>query len=823
MVFLLGVHNVKSYLVERGLLNQVGQNLLQIEPRSSKNFNLLVHSNHRQFLVKQEPHDQDGNANGDLLNEWRIHQFVQGQSAFHYLQPLLPEVLDCDAKHAILIFNYLKEYCDLDTFYRQAQNFPQVIPTLIGVALAEIHRATFNSTEYSAYTANLDPSEAEALKYTPQFGSELEQLTPEIFSTVATEGLKFYELYQRSQELQTAIAQLNQQFEPCCLTHNDLKLGNILLHNNWKSILLESYPLKKNSSDVAKFTRLDTLILTKSIIRLIDWEKWIWGDPALDVGTVIAEYLKRWLESLIVHRDLDIETALQLAAVPLEQLQPSICAFMQAYLHHFPQVLDRFSNFLQRVMQFTGLALIESIQARLHYYEPFGNVGICKLQVAKMLLCYPEQSISTVFGMSEAAVKHLSKQPLKVQLDPIQAVSSWGRIKPQPATSLSPVVCSRSSDQFVESPVEPSLKLGVEATIKPTIALYDTRLWELVCHIQITADGFMHQTSGSSMKLSDDTENRLQQLSPTFQKKYLSQRLRDFLYDIYFSQEALLGNNSEINFDSINSDSNDYFKVLQNNTLRGVDLTFFEALDQSNCGQGHFDPGWQILSVNECLIVTKDGLTLEVDPNSHLLISEPLSNQSLKFGNQIAIRLPKNRFESGFYVAIGDAGAVSEDELAIEIYLNISAEAAAPLMHHLTQQLNMIGIPFSFKVLLDPSEYGRYDSAILQVARNHFADLRPILHQVYEETKSHFKSAVPLLTKCLAPGMGLAEEPQTEPRNFGIHRCQIIVNALLAADNSPTQRLTAIYQQFSELGIHWQQPYLNPDSEDIYLLESQLP
>lgn len=40
-----------------------------------------------------------------------------------------------------------------------------------------------------------------------------------------------------------------------------------------------------------------------SIIRLIDWEKWTWGDPALDVGTVIASYLKLWLKSLIVNQN----------------------------------------------------------------------------------------------------------------------------------------------------------------------------------------------------------------------------------------------------------------------------------------------------------------------------------------------------------------------------------------------------------------------------------------------------------------------------------------------------------------------------------------
>jgi hypothetical protein len=56
--------------------------------------------------------------------------------------------------------------------------------------------------------------------------------------------------------------------------------------------------------------------------------------------------------------------------------------------------------FLRRTIGMTGLCLIEKIKARLSYREPFGNSGICKLQVAKSLLCQPEESIPAIFGVS---------------------------------------------------------------------------------------------------------------------------------------------------------------------------------------------------------------------------------------------------------------------------------------------------------------------------------------------------------------------------------------------------------------------------------------
>jgi hypothetical protein len=46
--------------------------------------------------------------------------------------------------------------------------------------------------------------------------------------------------------------------------------------------------------------------------------------------------------------------------------------------------------------------LVKKIQSRLERLSPFDNTSICTLQVAKMLLCSPEQSLSQVFGTSAA-------------------------------------------------------------------------------------------------------------------------------------------------------------------------------------------------------------------------------------------------------------------------------------------------------------------------------------------------------------------------------------------------------------------------------------
>lgn len=194
---------------------------------------------------------------------------------------------------------------------------------------------------------------------------------------VPPDCLKFFILYQRYSSLGEAVAELKDAWHPCCLTHNDLKLNNILIDKDW-----ERSPKQ----------------LDEGMLRLIDWERCAWGDPAFDLGTIIASYLQLWLSSLVVASSIQIEESLRLAETPLELLQPSILAIAKAYLSNFPMILEYRPDFLRRVMQFTGLGLIHQIESIMQYQKLFGNTGICMLQVAKTLLCRPEQSIFTVFG-----------------------------------------------------------------------------------------------------------------------------------------------------------------------------------------------------------------------------------------------------------------------------------------------------------------------------------------------------------------------------------------------------------------------------------------
>jgi thiamine kinase-like enzyme len=370
MAFLLNQTNVFEYLANLGYHSENTTD--NIEPLSAKNFNLLITlAEDVKLLVKQERHNQEGKAIGEFLSEWQVQELMRDFPALQQWQPLISEVLHFDAENSILVFKYLNDYRDLMSFYAKENTFPDRIAQQLGKLLATFHRDTYHRSDYrEAIDRNPHRSEISIVQ---RMIRGLERLTPEIFGAVPDDGLKFYALYQRYDSLGEALVELGAAFQADCLTHNDLKLNNVLLHNDWE----------QPSSE---------------IVRLIDWERSAWGDPAFDLGTLIGSYLQIWLGSLVVSKSLSIEESLALAMTPLDQLQPSIAALTQAYLQAFPQILIDRPDFLERTVQFAGLALIQGIEAAIQYQKTLGNGEIAQLQVAKSLLCRPVLSMPTVFG-----------------------------------------------------------------------------------------------------------------------------------------------------------------------------------------------------------------------------------------------------------------------------------------------------------------------------------------------------------------------------------------------------------------------------------------
>jgi hypothetical protein len=346
-------------------------------------------------------------------------------------------------------------------------------------------------------------------------------------------------------------------------------------------------------------------------------------------------------------------------------------------------------------------------------------------------------------------------------------------------------------------------------------------LFDIASNIQIESNFCIYHPNYQPFALPIKIADRFQQTPIDLQQKYLNLLLRNFIYGIYYN--GSLQSTLAVNTDTNNCTSQ---HNLEDNSTLQIDWNFYEQLHASNHGVGYFEPKWEVLrqEPDGTMAVTKGGLTLYVEPDCHL----ESSKKSTKVGDMVAIWMPKNRLQNGCYMAVSNVGQEQQSNAdrdlgAGRIYFNFTPSGAIALMDSLTLQFNAASIPFSFQVLHNPCAYGRYDSGVLYFELHDYPAIRTILQVVYPENQFHFQPEIPLFTKFLAPGLGLAEEPSQKfaaQESFGMNRCQIVANALLEAwqkgRNAMEERMRVIDQHFTRHTIDLRRPYLNPSSEDIY-------
>ncbi len=338
-------------------------------------------------------------------------------------------------------------------------------------------------------------------------------------------------------------------------------------------------------------------------------------------------------------------------------------------------------------------------------------------------------------------------------------------------------------------------------------------LQELASQIEIKSSNFVIiHPKCQQQKMLEDVIAQLQQLPKNIQDEYLISILQKLIFGIYYSGEFLIKKDQVMQIN---------YEIGLEDTPCEVDWEFCDKLHKNNYGKGSWNPYFRVIrqEADGSLAVEKKGITIHIQRERHLRLEE----QSTAIGGVVSIPRPSSHIRNQFYIAYGDL-VYTWRYPSVFIYFNFSPKGAVALMGHLTEQLNAIKIPFDFNVLYNPSSYGRYDSGILRINKDSYEVVRQVLQTVYAENESHFQTHVPIFTKALAPGLALAERPEKEFRfleDFGMNRCKIVANALLEAhtngDESPESRMKYILKYLDKFRIDIDYPYLNPNSEDIYI------
>ena len=246
------------------------------------------------------------------------------------------------------------------------------------------------------------------------------------------------------------------------------------------------------------------------------------------------------------------------------------------------------------------------------------------------------------------------------------------------------------------------------------------------------------------------------------------------------------------------------------NALRG-DPDLVEALSAANSGAGPWEGGWSLRAEEgDRAVVESGGLTL----------TAAAGEWRRDGGDGVDVRYPKEllRLSPGFYMALGDVALTTSAEL-LRLYWNIGAAGAAAFVRAATTAVNERGLPARLKVVNDPPMFERCDSAVVYLERARADDALRVAEELYAAAEPHLQPRVPALTRSLAPGVGLAEDPGGG-QSFGLHRCGLIADGLLRAHErgaeTPDERLETVCERMREEGVDPDAPHLSGGSDDDY-------
>lgn len=247
---------------------------------------------------------------------------------------------------------------------------------------------------------------------------------------------------------------------------------------------------------------------------------------------------------------------------------------------------------------------------------------------------------------------------------------------------------------------------------------------------------------------------------------------------------------------------------------------FVAALSQANPGRGAWEGGWRIASGG-----AGPSGSLGVARPGGLVLTAPAEQvrgeEGLTAGAAVSVRLPKELrgLVPGCYVALGDSGRPAPDDRA-DLYWNIAAAGAVALVARVTYALNSAGLPFSLELPADPAGLAGGDGgAVLTVARSDGAAAIRLARPLLRTLAAHLADPAPAFTKPLARGLAVGEPP-ADGRRFGEHRCRLLAEAIVGADEAGARaveaRVEAVRERFAAAGLRLAAPYLRPGADDAY-------
>ena len=228
--------------------------------------------------------------------------------------------------------------------------------------------------------------------------------------------------------------------------------------------------------------------------------------------------------------------------------------------------------------------------------------------------------------------------------------------------------------------------------------------------------------------------------------------------------------------------------------------------------QGPWDTGWKLrcVGLGGTVYAEKSGRIGAWLPGQFISESVPLR---VSEGDLIRVFRPRrsDHMQGGFIYFFGIEISADGDALrTVRFYLNTQANTAPRAVPEICRGFDRYRVPYTLKSARYDRAYDRRDSTVIYVGARYVQIVAWILSELYSRIRDGLNAEVPPLTRRLAPGIALAEDPGTG-QSFGVHRARAIAAGLIEAHRLDSgqlaDRLQSVRASFEHHDIAWNQPY----------------
>jgi Ser/Thr protein kinase RdoA (MazF antagonist) len=357
---MLNHRDVAVYLVRRGLLSaeDIVDREVVVRDASSRNHNFKVRRGTGDSYLLKQGIGAEGAAT--VAHEAAMYQMLSGVGGS--LLDHVPRFFGYDAEEGVLAIELVAGGEDLRRYHLRHGGIPEPMAASMGRALGRLHRLTGGSSQPAA-------------QHAPWILS-IHRPDVTIFREASSASLDLIKLVQAQEGFGHLLHELRETWRLDALIHYDVKWDNFIGAPG-------QHPGQRPGQP--------------PLVKLVDWETAMYGDPGWDIGSLLSHFLSTWLSSIPVTGETPPARFAELAGYPLSAMFPAIGACWRAY-----RAETSSADGEQPVLRATRLAAARLVQTAFETTQmttALTSSVVLHLQLAFNILQHPREAVVHLLGL----------------------------------------------------------------------------------------------------------------------------------------------------------------------------------------------------------------------------------------------------------------------------------------------------------------------------------------------------------------------------------------------------------------------------------------